>query len=124
MRDESLLHFDPKQDQHALTMSAAALAHLKKMLDARGGGQGLRVAVDKKGCNGYQYEVDYVDEPQAGDHVFAIQEGLLICVDPQSFPKVAGTHIDFQRRGLNDVFVFNNPKQKGACGCGESFNID
>jgi len=46
-----------------------------------------------------------------------------VVVDPLSLPLIDGTLVDFVKQGLNEAFKFQNPKAKGECGCGESFNV-
>ena len=118
-----LNYWSPEQAA-AVTMTPAALAHVERRLRARGGGLGLRLAAVLSGCNGYKYEVDYVDEVLADDLVYPASDNIQIYVDPKSQPMLAGTQIDYVRVGLNEHFVFHNPNQAGACGCGESFNVE
>jgi len=107
----------------AITVTAAALSHIKKSLAKRGAGIGIRLKVKTTGCSGNAYVVDYVDEVQADDIVFSIGDNLIVCVDPQSFALVKGTQIDYVRNGLNSAFSYTNPNVKGTCGCGESFTL-
>ena len=64
--------------------------------------------------------VDIATEARAGDTVFE-QDGVTVRVDADSLPLVDGTEIDFVKNGLNQQFVFRNPRVAGECGCGESF---
>ena len=114
---------DDKPTSAAVTLTPAAIAHVKKRMIARGSGVGFRFGVSKSGCNGLKYVVDYVDEKQTEDHVYPIDDQLSLYVDAKSIAYVAGTQIDFVREGLNETFKFNNPNEQGSCGCGESFNV-
>lgn len=110
--------------QDAVVLTEAALAHLKTMLAKRGSGKGMRLSVQRYGCSGYGYVVDFIDEINPEDHIFPIaNEALVIAVDAQSYPMVKGTCIDFTRNGLNETFTYRNPNQRGECGCGESFSV-
>jgi len=83
---------------------------------------GLRVGIKKTGCSGFAYVVNYADEIQPGDAVFDTG-GVKVVVDSVSLPLIDGTVVDFVKQGLNEAFKFKNPKAKGECGCGESFNV-
>ncbi len=49
--------------------------------------------------------------------------GVTVIVDPKSLVYLDGTELDYAKDGLNEGFEFNNPKEKAACGCGESFTV-
>ena len=85
-------------------------------------GLGLRVGIKKTGCSGFAYVVNYADEIHPGDAVFEAR-GVKVVVDSASLPLIDGTVVDFVKQGLNEAFKFQNPKAKGECGCGESFNV-
>jgi iron-sulfur cluster assembly protein len=106
----------------ALSMTPAAARQVRKSIEKRGKGQGIRIGVKTSGCSGLSYVMEFVDEPQAEDLVFA-QEDVRIFVDPKSMLYLDGTELDFTREGLNEGFRFNNPNVKDSCGCGESFTV-
>lgn len=106
----------------SITLTPQAADHINKHLAKRGEGLGLRLGVRLTGCSGMAYEVDYVDEAGAEDHVFEDQ-GIKVFVDPRSLPFVDGTRLDYTREGLSSGFKFTNPNEKAACGCGESFTV-
>jgi iron-sulfur cluster assembly protein len=114
--------FDPQQISQAITLSPAAVEHVKKIIANRGKGIGLRLGVKKAGCTGFSYVVDIADEKTTEDRIFSLDNGLSILVDQQSYPFLQGTHIDYVRKGLNSNFEFHNPNAKAICGCGESFS--
>ena len=111
------------QSETPITMTEAAIRHVKSQIAKRGSGIGVRLGVKKVGCSGYAYVVDFIDEPKADDHVYPVVDGLAVYVDPESLPFVRGTQLDYVRQGLNEGFEFNNPNVKDMCGCGESFSI-
>ncbi len=116
---------DPQAIQHAnetITLTPAAIARVRRIIEQRGG-LGLRLGAKKSGCSGYKYVLDYVDLKQTDDHVFPIDEHLALYVDAASFPLVKGTRIDYVKQGLNESFVFSNPRNQNTCGCGESFGL-
>ena len=106
----------------SITLSHTAADRVRRFLDARGRGTGLRLAVKKTGCSGFAYVVDLEDEIGEGDHVFE-SNGIPVIVDPATLHMVDGTHIDFKRDGLNETFTYDNPNMKSLCGCGESFGV-
>jgi iron-sulfur cluster assembly protein len=106
----------------SVTLSESAAERVRSFLSSRGRGLGLRLGIKKTGCSGYAYVVNYAEAVEAGDVVFE-DRGVKIVVDGDSLPFVDGTEIDFVRQGLNEAFRFRNPKAKGECGCGESFNV-
>ncbi len=106
----------------ALTMSAAAVHHVKKHLQNRGKGVGIRLGVKTTGCSGLSYVLEFVDGYNEEDEVFA-QDGFSLVVDPKSLSYLNGTELDYAKEGLNEGFKFNNPNVKNECGCGESFHV-
>lgn len=103
-------------------MTEAAAKQVRKYLDKRGKGIGIRLGVKTTGCSGMAYMLEYADEAVADDVVFESQ-GLKILVDPKSMAYLEGTELDFVKQGLNEGFQFNNPNERGKCGCGESFRV-
>jgi iron-sulfur cluster assembly protein len=83
---------------------------------------GLRVGVKKGGCAGMEYTMDYAAEPQKGDEIIT-DKGVTLMVEPQALLFLLGTEMDYVTEKLASRFVFNNPNQVSACGCGESIEI-
>ena len=106
----------------AVSLTESAAERVRTYLDARGKGVGLRVAVQKTGCSGYAYIVNYADEIGDSDIVFE-ENGVKVVVDNKSLDLIDGTVVDFVKQGLNEAFQFRNPNVTGECGCGESFSI-
>jgi iron-sulfur cluster assembly protein len=105
-----------------ITLSDNAAERVRRFLDARGRGAGLRLAVKKTGCSGFAYVVDLEDVIGDDDRVFE-SNGIPVIVDLGTLPMVDGTHIDFAHVGLNETFTYDNPNVKNLCGCGESFGV-
>jgi len=82
----------------------------------------LRLGVKTMGCSGMSYVLEFVDEINPEDEVFEDSD-VKIIVDKKSLVYLDGTELDYTRDGLNEGFQFNNPKEKAACGCGESFTV-
>jgi iron-sulfur cluster assembly protein len=106
----------------SVSLTPAAVRHVKKSLAKRGSGIGLRLAVKTSGCNGFAYALEFVDAANAEDECFETL-GVMVVVDPRSLGMLAGTELDFVREGLNEGFKFHNPNAKANCGCGESFAV-
>jgi iron-sulfur cluster assembly protein len=106
----------------SLSVTPKAALQIRKALDKRGGGLGLRLAVKTSGCSGYAYALEFADEAAPEDLTFD-SEGVKLLVDQQSLPLIDGTQLDWVREGLNEGFKFNNPNATANCGCGESFAV-
>lgn len=106
----------------AITLTDAAAGQVRRHIAARGKGLGVRLGVRTSGCSGMAYVVEYADRVEEGDQVFE-DKGVKLVVDPKSLVYLEGTELDFGKEGLNEGFKFNNPNEKGRCGCGESFNV-
>lgn len=106
----------------AVTMTPAAQDHVRRFLDNRGRGIGIRLGVKTTGCSGLSYVLEFVDSLDEGDQVFD-NNGVNVVVDAKSLVYLDGTELDYTREGLNEGFQFNNPNVKAECGCGESFHI-
>ena len=106
----------------AVTLSDAAATHVRKFLDSRGKGAGLRLGVKTSGCSGLAYVLEFADVVEEGDTVFE-EKGVKVIIDAKSLVYLDGTELDFKREGLNEGFEFRNPNVKDECGCGESFTV-
>jgi iron-sulfur cluster assembly protein len=83
----------------------------------------LRVGVKNGGCAGMSYFMEYADKVDPLDEVIE-DKGVRILVDPKAVLFLLGTEMDYKVDKLSAQFVFNNPNQTGACGCGESVQIE
>lgn len=106
----------------AVSMTPSAVQHIKRQLESRGKGVGIRVGVKTSGCSGLSYVLEFVDSIDANDERFP-QEGFDLVVDSKSLLYLDGTELDFVKEGLNEGFAFRNPNVKNECGCGESFHV-
>lgn len=115
----------PRSRPPAFTITEAAAAQIKH-LRAQNGGEDmvLMVGLKEKGCAGLKYDMEFV-EPDAVPRFSEIvtQHGVTIAISPEYFLRLIGTEMDFVSKTLASEFVFNNPNQTGACGCGESVSI-
>ncbi len=110
---------DKKMD---IELTTAAIARIKNILTTEKK-VGLRLTVKPAGCSGLEYVMETVDKAQAGDLVKSF-DSFDLYVDAKSYETaLTGLRLDFQQDALSSAFVYNNPNQKGACGCGESFSV-
>ena len=89
---------------------------------ADGPAEGIRIGIKKGGCAGMEYTVDLVREPELGDDMVDIG-GAKVFVNPEATLFLLGTEMDFEVTKLRTGFVFRNPNQTSACGCGESVEL-
>jgi len=106
----------------AITLTDAAANRVRRYIEKRGKGVGLRVGVKKTGCSGLTYVIDYADDVGADDTVFE-DKGIKLVINPGSLSYLDGAVVDFAREGFNESFKFTNPNEKDRCGCGESFHV-
>ncbi|HSZ11884.1 MAG TPA: iron-sulfur cluster assembly accessory protein [Rhizomicrobium sp.] len=111
----------PRPQAIRLSESAAARIH-EIMANADGAYTGVRVGVTNGGCAGMSYTMDYASEAAPLDEVVE-DKGVKIFIDPKAIMFLVGTEMDFVREKLGARFVFNNPNQTAACGCGESVTL-
>ncbi|MDR6532691.1 iron-sulfur cluster assembly protein [Caulobacter rhizosphaerae] len=106
-----------------VTLTPAAAARVKEIMDrADKPYAGLRVGVKNGGCAGSEYVFEYAAEKGPIDEVVEDQ-GVTILIDPKAVLFLIGTTIDYETTKLSSKFVFNNPNETDACGCGESVTI-
>ena len=105
-----------------ISLTDAAANRVREIVDARDGARGLRVGIKKGGCAGMEYTVDLVTEPSAkDDHIE--RDGAHVWVAPEAALYLLGTTMDFEVTKLRTGFVFRNPNEESACGCGESVEL-
>ena len=107
----------------AVTLTPAAIDRVRQYQAASPGAIGLRFGVKKSGCSGWSYLIDMATARREGEVEYQ-DHGVLLLVDPASLEHIDGTVIDFVSQGLNQQFVFRNPRVAAECGCGESFTTD
>ncbi len=102
-------------------LTDAAAARVQDIMRERGAGY-LRVGVTNGGCAGMEYVMDYASGPQPLDEVVD-DNGVSILIDAKAVLFLLGSEIDYETTLLHEKFVFRNPNQTDACGCGESVTI-
>jgi iron-sulfur cluster assembly protein len=103
-----------------MRLTDAAAARIKDiMARAERPIAGVRVGVKNGGCAGMSYTMEYAAQANALDEVIE-DKGVRIMIDPKAVLFLLGTEMDYRTDKLSAQFVFNNPNQTSACGCGES----
>lgn len=105
-----------------MQLSEAAAARLRTLYAGAEAGKLLRISVATKGCSGMSYEMNWVEAAGAQDEVVNDQ-GLTVLVDRKATLFLIGTVMDYRADKLTSGFTFENPNEKGRCGCGESFHV-
>jgi iron-sulfur cluster assembly protein len=85
-------------------------------------GQCLRLDIKSTGCSGNSYKMERVDTAPDGDDVMLF-DGVTIAIPKTKSWMLIGMVIDYKEDDFSSEFVFNNPNEKGRCGCGESFTV-
>ena len=112
---------EKRERPKAVTLTEAAAARVKTLLDQREAGV-LRVGVKNGGCAGMEYTMDYVETAEPMDERVE-DKGVEIVLESKALLFLLGSEIDWEVSPLSSKFVFNNPNQTDACGCGESVTI-
>lgn len=106
-----------------LSLTPAAAERVRGLLSRSGKpSAGLRIGVKKGGCAGMEYTMEVAGERGKFDEVVEA-DGAVVLVDPKAVLYLLGTQMDWQADKMTARFVFNNPNQKSACGCGESVEL-
>ena len=79
--------------------------------------------VDKSGCSGYSYKLDFGKSSDLSNYESITKEGVKILIDPKATMFLLGSVMDYRTDKMSSRFVFDNPNETGTCGCGESFTI-
>ncbi len=112
-----------REKKEIFTVTDAAAAQVKALLESRGKpSAGIRVGVKQRGCSGNSYTLEFADSENPMDEIVKAGD-IKIYIDPKAILFVIGTVMDFRESELESGFVFENPNEKGRCGCGESFHV-
>ena len=107
----------------AMTITEAAAARVREIIAKSDTPiAGVRVGVKNAGCAGMSYTMDFAQEIGRFDEVVE-DKGVKIIIDAKAVMYLLGTEMDFKTEKMSATFVFNNPNQTSACGCGESVAI-
>lgn len=107
-----------------VTLTDRAAARVKEIMDrAEKPYVGLRVGVKNGGCAGQEYVLEYAEAAAPLDETVE-DKGVTILIDPKAVLFLIGAEIDYETTRLASKFVFHNPNETDACGCGESVTIE
>lgn len=113
---------EPRPRPKVMTLTDAAADRIKEILRHKPEMYGLRLGVIKGGCAGMEYKLDWVEEPGKFDEIVEDKDARVL-IDPAAVLFLFGTEMDYKVDKLSAQFVFNNPNQTSACGCGESVEL-
>jgi iron-sulfur cluster assembly protein len=105
-----------------MSLTEAAADRVRQIMASRPDVIGLRVGVKNGGCAGMEYTMTWATGQEKFDEVVE-DKGVKILIDPKAILFLLGTEMDYKVDKLSSQFVFNNPNQESACGCGESVMI-
>lgn len=113
----------PRPRPSVMTLTPAAAERLRAIMASKGDDVvGLRLGIKKGGCAGMEYTMEWTREIGKFDEVVEA-DGAKVVIDPKAIMYLLGTEMDYKVDKLSAQFVFNNPNQQSACGCGESVNL-
>ena len=107
-----------------LTVTKQASIQLEKIIQsAPSDTVGVILGVDKTGCNGHSYKIDFAKKNEVDNLEYVEQNNIKVFIDPKATMFLIGSEMDYLSDKLASRFVFKNPNEKSTCGCGESFSI-
>ena len=113
----------PRPRPQVIKLTDAAAERIKYvMANAAEPVVGVRVGVKNGGCAGMSYTMEYAPHIDKADEVVE-DKGVRVLIDPKAVLFLLGTEMDYKTDKLSAQFVFNNPNQTSACGCGESVQL-
>jgi iron-sulfur cluster assembly protein len=114
---------EPRPKLKVMTLTETAAGRIKSILaQSKVPVAGVRVGVKNGGCAGMSYTLEYADSVNPMDEVVE-DKGVRLLIDPKAVLFLLGTEMDYKVDKLSAGFVFNNPNQTAACGCGESVTL-
>ncbi len=107
-----------------LTLTNNAINQLKKIIsNSNNETNSIRLGIDKSGCNGYSYKLDFAKTEEIINYDTIEKGGVKLYIDPKATMFLFGSEMDYLSDKISSRFVFKNPNEKSSCGCGESFSI-
>jgi len=109
---------------NVISLTAKATEQIKTIISkAPNGMDSVIIGVDKSGCSGYSYKLDFGKSSDFKEYEIINQDGAKVLIDPKATMFLLGSIMDYRQDKLASRFVFDNPNEKNTCGCGESFSI-
>ena len=107
-----------------ISITSNAAQRIRKIISgAPKGIDSLVIGIDKSGCSGYSYKLDFGNSLDLKNYEIISQDGVKVLIDPKATMYLLGSVMDYKEDKLASRFVFDNPNEKNTCGCGESFSI-
>ena len=102
-----------------ISITSSAADQIKKILsNAPDGMDSIVVGVDKSGCSGYSYKLDFANSSELKNFESIHKDGIKVLIDPKATMFLLGSIMDYRTDKLSTRFVFDNPNEKNTCGCG------
>ncbi len=105
-----------------LTLTDAAADRVRDVMAGKPDALALKIGIKKGGCAGMEYTISWAESIGKFDEVIE-DKGVKVVIDPAAVLYLIGTEMDWKVDKFASQFVFSNPNQKSACGCGESVNL-
>jgi iron-sulfur cluster assembly protein len=117
------MNMTTRERPKVMTLTESAAQRVKQIMASSDNDViGLRVGVKNGGCAGMEYTMEYATGLQQHEEVVE-DKGVKILIEPKAVLFLLGTEMDYRTEKLSSSFIFNNPNQTSACGCGESVAI-
>lgn len=114
---------NPRPRPQIMTLTDAAANRVRDIMSkAEKPVAGLRIGVKNGGCAGMEYTLEWAEDQKPFDEVVE-DKGVKVLIDAKAMMFLLGTEMDYQTSSLKSGFVFNNPNQVSACGCGDSVQL-
>lgn len=105
-----------------LSLTDAAADRVRQIMSGKPEVAALKIGVKKGGCAGMEYTINWAESIGKFDEIVE-DKGVKVVIEPAAILYLIGTEMDWKVDKLASQFVFNNPNQTSACGCGESVNL-
>ena len=110
--------------QNIITVTDKASIQLEKIIQSAPSDTiGILLGIDKTGCNGHSYKLDFAKKGDVENLEYVQQNNVKVFIDPKATMFLIGSEMDYSSDKLASRFVFKNPNEKSTCGCGESFSV-
>lgn len=106
-----------------IKFTETAQAKLQQKINQQKNNIGVKIGIKKSGCSGYAYVMEYKDISELNSLEEYDINGISVYMDPKHKVFLDGMTVDYQKKGLNEMFEFINPNESARCGCGESFTV-
>ena len=104
-----------------ISVTPKAIARLENLIN-NSKAKAIKIGVENGGCAGMAYTMDYVTDLDVEGEIIEIND-ITILIDNSAILFLLGTELDYEETKIKSGFVFNNPNQTDACGCGESVTL-